>query len=202
MSWGEQVEEWVETRRLAVGLALGGLILIGAGVAWWRMPAGEEETVEVLSAAATASQSGQAIVDVAGAVVAPGVYEMEAGGRVGEALEKAGGLSGEADGEWVAKYLNQADRVKDGQKIYIPSNNDQETRDNNQTNSASSGQANSKIDINTAGQGELEGLPGVGPVTAQKIMAGRPYSRIEELVEKKVVGQKVWGDIKDLVAVW
>jgi len=73
MSWGEQVEEWVETRRLAVGLALGGLILIGAGVAWWRMPAGEEETVEVLSAAATASQSGQAIVDVAGAVVAPGV---------------------------------------------------------------------------------------------------------------------------------
>lgn len=185
----------MEARKLPVVLALSGLVLVGLGVAWWRMPAESEETVEVLSATTTATQSGRMVADVAGAVVRPGVYTLAGESRVADALAAAGGMTEEADGEWVAKYLNQADKVKDGQKIYIPSKNDQGTSSNSQT-------SNSKIDINTAGQGELEGLPGIGPVTAGKMIAGRPYGRAEELIEKKIVGQKVWEQIKDLVAVW
>lgn len=48
----------------------------------------------------------------------------------------------------------------------------------------------------------MEELPGIGPVTAKKIIDGRPYGRIEELAEKKIVGQKVWEQIQESVSVW
>lgn len=186
-------------KSLPVILALVGVVLIGGGVWWWKMSEADEG-VEILSSpggaavVGVASESGTWIVDVGGAVVNSGVYRVEVGTRVGEALEAAGGLAGDADLEWVAKYLNKAEKTSDGQKIYIPGKNNQETSSNNQTNS--------KININVASQGELEGLPGVGPVTAEKIIGGRPYSRVEEVVEKKIVGQKVWEQIKDKISVW
>lgn len=168
-------------------LALVGLALVGAGVFWWKSGGLEQDKIEIIEN----KVSGKIKVDVEGAVEKPGIYEVESGSRVGEVLELAG-LSGEADTKWIEMYLNRAEVVKDGMKIFIP----------DKTNVTNTTYKSDKININTATQAELEELPGIGPVTAGKIITGRPYGRIEELVEKKIVGQKVWEQIKESVSVW
>jgi len=147
-------------------------------------------------------------VDVEGAVRRPGVYEVEEGSRITAALSAAGGLSADADRDWVSKNMNLAMKVVDGGKIYIPSTTEISTKHilNSDTNiSGASGHllgvTAGKVNINTASQGELEGLPGVGSVTAVKIIKGRPYQLIEELKSKKVVGNALFEKLKDLITI-
>ena len=78
-------------------------------------------------------------------------------------------------------------------KIYIPFLN--EAVDPNNTQQI-------EINVNTASQTELELLPKVGPVTAQKIIAHRPYADADELVSKQAVGQKTLDTIKDIISFW
>jgi len=185
--------------RKEVVLALLGLILIGGGVFWWKSGGVEQDKIEIV----TEEQSDKVTkiaVDVGGAVEKPGVYEVEIGARIGEVLGLAGGLSGDADTEWVEMYLNRAEAVKDGMKIYIPSKSEILNPKSEILNKSQN--QNSKININQASQAELEELPGIGPVTAKKIIDGRPYGRSEELQERKIVGQKVWEQIKESVSVW
>ena len=181
-----------------VVLALVGLALIGAGVFWWRSGGAEEDKIEIINDIEV--KSGKIMVDVGGAVAKPGLYEAQVGSRIGEVLGMAGGLSNDADTKWIDIYLNRAEVVKDGMKIFIPSKS-QTTNPNDQTSSNNQA-TSSKININSATQAELEELPGIGPVTAKKIIDGRPYGRIEELAEKKIVGQKVWEQIQGSVSVW
>lgn len=139
------------------------------------------------------------VVDVAGAVTHPGVYELNRGARVEEALIAAGGLSKSADTDWVAKNLNRAMKVNDGVKIYIPEVGEVETSHilgSVVATSETSSQNGSVISINNANQSELESLPGVGPVTAQKIINNRPYTSLDQLVSKKAVGQSLYDKIK------
>ena len=196
MRFPERVEEWIGKRKRPILLGVCGLILVGVGVAWWRMALSVPQTeVEVLSATTDQAPAGELMIDVGGAVASPGVYALPVGARVVEVLNVAGGLTNEADTDWVDKYLNRSEKVRDGQKVYIPKKSVgveplQET------------DRRALININTAGQSELETLSGVGPVTALKIIAGRPYGRIEELKEKKIVGASVWDKISALIAVW
>ncbi|MBI2008468.1 helix-hairpin-helix domain-containing protein [Candidatus Amesbacteria bacterium] len=177
-------------------LALVGLALIGGGVFWWRSGGVEQDKIEIIEN--NEKKAGNIKVDVGGAVAKPGVYGVEMGARIGEVLGLAGGLSEDADTKWVEMYLNRAEVVKDGEKIYIPSVNQKSKVESQNYNS----KVESLININSASQAELEELPGVGPVTAKKIIDARPYGRREELVEKKIVGQKVWEQIKESVSVW
>ena len=62
--------------------------------------------------------------------------------------------------------------------------------------------SSSLVDINTGSQSQLEALPGIGPVTASKIIAGRPYNSVDELLSKKIVGSKVFNQIKDKITVY
>src|SRR3989344_4596047 len=176
----EEVKNWFETRQLEVGIALVGLILVGSGVFWWKTGGNETDRVEILSATSEATASSQAkiVVDIEGAVEKPGVYEMDFGARIDEALLVAGG------GTSVARIK------KRGMKIFIP----------DKTNATNTTYKSDKININTASQGELEGLPGIGPVTAVKIISGRLYGNTDELLSKKIVGQKVFDQIKDLIS--
>jgi competence protein ComEA len=158
-------------------------------------------------------------VDVRGAVVRPGVYKVPTNSRIDDAITSAGGLSEQADSNWLAKNMNRAARVVDGGKIYIPSIDETIMTHNNGfatsgTNFgltsqnqggvvATSGKTaqntaiNSLVSINNASEAELDSLSGVGPVTAQKIINNRPYQTLEELVSKKAVGQSLFNKIKD-----
>lgn len=144
-------------------------------------------------------------IDIQGAVMAPGVYNLKEGSRMVDALSAAGGLAGDADREYLAKYLNRAAKLTDGQKIYILSVTDA-TSGKTGVNLNNSGQLSDltqkKLNLNTASSSELEALPGVGPATAGKIISGRPYQTIDDLKNKKVVGNAVFEKIKDLISVF
>ncbi len=155
------------------------------------------DPIQFSSDLTNASQSSRLVVDIEGAVEKPGLYELPEGSRVEDLLQKAGGITDQADTEWVAKTLNRASFVSDGSKLYIPK------RSATQAVSASSGKetfgsnsGNQGTSINTASEKELDMLPGVGPVTVQKIIAGRPYQRLEELLEKDVLSASVYEKLK------
>ena len=63
-------------------------------------------------------------------------------------------------------------------------------------------QAQTKVNLNTATQPELEALPGIGPVTASKIISDRPYQQVEDLLNKKVVSKAIFEKIKDSLVLY
>jgi competence protein ComEA len=159
-------------------------------------------------ASGTASVSSQPQnliqVDIEGAVVAPGVYRLAANSIIKDALVSSQGLTADADLVWIAKNLNLAAKLYDGAKVYIPRVGEtaaQSTNPNDQIPS-SNGSMQSLININTASSDSLDVLPGVGPATITKIVNGRPYTNINELLDKKVVSSKVFAEIKDKISIY
>ncbi len=192
-----------------IPLSLGffGLIFFAYGlIALMDKPKPEDSGLIFESANSDTASSGaplsgaKIMVDVEGGVIKPGVYSLAASARAQDALIAAGGLSNDADRSWVEKNLNLAAKLIDGQKIYVPKFGE------NKTSLSASSQdiaANSNgININSANLQILDSLPGVGPATAQKIVSGRPYGAIEELLSKKIVTEKVFGQIKDKITVF
>ncbi len=138
-------------------------------------------------------------VDVSGQVSRPGVYSLASDARVEDAIKAAGGVTSQVDSQFLTKTINLAQKISDGMKIYIPSINE-----NSSPNLAPSlsNANNSAININQADTTSLDKLPGIGQVTAQKIIENRPYSTIEELLAKKVVSKSVFETIKDKISVF
>lgn len=153
------------------------------------------------------SEENKIAVDVEGAVINPGVYRLKKSAIIQDALIAAGGMSGTADREKVAKSINLASKVVDGGKIYIPSVGETPLRPFDSAQ-GSAGQevagdsTSGLININTATENELDSLSGVGPVTAGKIINNRPYGSIEELLSKKAVSRSVFEKIKDKISVY
>ncbi|TSC86356.1 MAG: competence protein ComEA [Microgenomates group bacterium Gr01-1014_7] len=140
-------------------------------------------------------------VDVSGAVNRPGVYKLNEGSIVEDAIRVGGGFSDSANKEYISKYLNMAQKLSDGSKVYVPLTG--ETGPGVHTGSSvSATNPQSKVNINTSTQAELEALPGIGPVTASKIISGRPYQTSDELVSKKVVSKIIFEKIKDSLVVY
>lgn len=142
------------------------------------------------------------MIHIDGAVEKPGVYELNENSRLKDALNSAGGLSKNADRAYFARNFNLSQILKDQQKIYIP--NSQEILHNSAIPDELSqikGVSTSQVNINTASQVALEALPGIGPVTAQKIISGRPYQLASDLVSKKKVSKKVFEEIKESIIV-
>lgn len=133
-------------------------------------------------------------VDIEGAVKQPGVYQMPYDSRVEDVLIIAGGFSSAVDRVALGRLINRAAKVTDGAKIYIPSIDDAHVSSGIQ---APSDRPVGLTQINTASQLELESLPGVGEVTAGNIIHNRPYMRLEELIEKNVIGQSLFEKLKD-----
>jgi competence protein ComEA len=197
MNWGK----WVEGKEQSLFLALVGLVLIGVGVLWWKLGSLQQDKIEILESEPSIEEGvggGDLTIDVAGAVIKPGVYKLKSGTRIVDALEMAGGISQEADQVWMEKYLNRSERLKDGTKLYIPKRNEKISESKEEDVVMRGG----KVNINTASQSELEALPGIGEVTAGKVVSGRPYGSVNELMDKKVVTNKQWEQIKELIAVW
>jgi len=177
-----------------------GVVFVGIGL-YLTFNKNEKPKITISEVQGEATDSGKIVVDVEGAVERPGVYEVGTDARYRDGLAAAGGLSSEADREYVAKYVNLAAKISDGAKIFIPKAGEQ--IQGAQANNLTSQSPNSDfININTASLSELDTLSGVGPATAQKIVDGRPYGKPEDLIEKKIVGNSVWEKIKEKVAIY
>ncbi|RLD13968.1 MAG: ComEA family DNA-binding protein [Caldiserica bacterium] len=146
-------------------------------------------------------------VHVAGEVRNPGVYEMSLGDRVFHAIEKAGGATEDAD----LDSINLAEKLKDGEKIIVynkemlNSNVDVSEKAISENQKMYFKSQSNLININTASREELETLPGIGEVLAQRIIDYRRtngyFKSIEEIKEVSGIGEKKFEAIKDLITV-
>lgn len=187
-------------REFGIFIVIGvvGLGVLGYGL--WGEIRTEKATVEIVKNQdlGSSERSGEVVVDLAGAIEKPGVYKLPSGSRIGDVLVMGGGLSASADREWVAKTINLAEEVKDGEKIYVPARSDSRTADAG----GPSKQLVGKVNINTASMAEIDSLEGVGEVRAKLILDSRPYSRIYDLVSKAKIPESVYEKIKDKISVY
>lgn len=173
---------------VAFGVAIG-VLLASALMAAWELVAAPPRGVPVLLVTPT---SGRIWVHVVGAVMTPGVYALPSGSRVQDAIQAAGGLAPNAD----AQALNLAQPLQDGQRLWVPRKGEPTpTRlpsPTAQTRTPSSPQAIPRLNLNTATAEELETLPGIGPVLAQRIITYReengPFRSVEELINVQGIG--------------
>lgn len=167
--------------------------------------------VEVLSepsreAVGTATPSQATfVVEVAGAVVRPGVYTLPVGSRVADAIAEAGGYSTEVDPRAAETKLNLAAKLQDAQLITVPRRGDGAVGSSSSTAApGKSAVATGPINLNTASAAELDTLPGVGPATAAKIIASReekPFASVDELVTRKIVTATILAKFRSQVTV-
>lgn len=140
--------------------------------------------------------SSPIVVHVAGAVVAPGLYELPAGARVADAVDAAGGATADA----VLDQINLAREARDGEQVVVP--------DAAMAESAASGGVGARgpsgrVNLNRAGVDELQTLPGIGPVTAQRIVEYReqhgPFAEAGDLLHVPGIGPRTLEDVADHV---
>lgn len=197
----EQWKSWLREMGWIIAVGMVGLGLLGYGL--WEVIKPREVVVEIIrnQEVGNSDKSGQVVVDVAGAVENPGVYRLQVGSRIGDALVAAGGVSGKADRNWISQNINLAKEIKDQEKIYIPVMTGTGNGATSQQTSEST-KSQGKISINTASAGELDSLPGIGEVRVKAIIENRPYAQVEELVSKAKIPQSVYEDIVNLVSVY
>lgn len=145
----------------------------------------------------TAEHTAMIYVDISGCVKEPGVYEVQEGTRVFQLIEEAGGLTENADIEGI----NRAEPLIDGQKIVIYA------RSGDEAESAGTGErSDGRININTADSELLQEIPGVGPVTAEKIIQYREengrFAAPEEIKNVSGIGEKTYEKLANFICVY
>lgn len=149
--------------------------------------------------------SGGIVVEVVGAVARPGVYHVPAGSRVGDVIAAAGGFGPRVAADRVDAELNLAAIVHDGDRIVVPSRDGQgPSASSRPAGGAAGSPATALIDLNHATREQLDSLPGIGLVTADKIIASRaekPFASIEELRDRGLIGQKTFDKLRALITV-
>ena len=138
-------------------------------------------------------------VYVCGAVAQEGVYELPDGARLADALESAGGYAENA----VHGYLNLAEPLVDGERIYFPYLDEEESLDMASGDHSESGSG--LVNINTAGADELKTLSGIGDSRAADIIAYREangsFGSIEDLMNVSGIGESIFNKIKPYITV-
>jgi competence protein ComEA len=210
-------------------LAAGGGALVLAAAAAWLLfapaiaspgaalvPSTPALLLPSMSPASGVAASGTIVVDVQGAVAAPGVRELRAGSRVADAIDAAGGYAADADLVTASATINLAQPLTDGAQVRVPRIGDAVAAAGNGGEGDGDGGSGSgdggggaggggtdggPINLNTATPEELEALPGIGPVTVQKIVAARaerPFASLEDAVERGVMNRGQLEDIQGL----
>ncbi len=198
---------------IIAGLGIG-LMIIGLWVNHSKLSqnrSGEQLSRETSLVSDQAFSRRLILVDIGGAVERPGVIETYNDSRIKDVLISAGGLSAKADRTYISKNINLAQRAFDGMKLYFPSEGEVLHADVDVAKSYAGKDTDKQslqpsvpktpININVASQSELESLPGVGPVTASKIINGRSYQNTSELINRKIIGKSVFEKIKNMVTV-
>ncbi|WP_112443606.1 helix-hairpin-helix domain-containing protein [Streptococcus sp. 596553] len=140
-------------------------------------------------------------VDVKGAVKAPGIYDLPVGSRVNDAVQKAGGLTEQAD----SKSLNLAQKVSDEALVYVPTKGEEAASQQTGSGMASSTSKEKKVNINKASLEELKQVKGLGGKRAQDIIDHREtngkFKSVDELKKVSGIGAKTIEKLKDYVTV-
>ena len=154
-----------------------------------------EDTNEPKTAKPTIESMDDIVVYVCGCVAKPGVYNCGSDDRVADVIKMAGGITDTAN----LNKINLASKITDGQKIYIPSNQEEEE------NVYEEEEKDSLVNINTASCEELMTLPGVGGSRAQAIIEYRnskgSFEKVEDIMNVSGIKEAMFGKIKDKIKV-
>lgn len=201
--WKEKWESWSLSVK---GAVIGGILLLLVGVG--GLFSKKEEAVEDVTVVETTTMAEKTevgttqetviFVDIKGAVKNPGVYQMKSGDRVKDALDAAGGLTGEAD----SQKVNLAQRVEDQMVIVVPKVGEEATEipaGGTSKEAAKDG----KVNINTATVEELKTLKGVGEKKAEAIIEYRKkngsFKTKEDLMKVRGIGKKLFESFQERI---
>ena len=144
--------------------------------------------------------SSQVVVFLCGAVMEEGLFSLESGSRVGDALELAGGYAEDA----ARGYVNLARILTDGEKIYFPTEKELE-KEREKTTWQEAETGDKRVNINTAGISELTTLPGIGESRAKDILDYREknggFKKPEDLMKVPGIKEGTFNKLKDLIKV-
>lgn len=193
-----------------VGLAtlLAGVVAV-AGLLWWTTASGTATSAHPAAATggpsilAPSAPASVLTVHVSGEVVSPGIAHLPSGARVADAVEAAGGLTLGAD----PGGLNLARLLVDGEQVVVPAVGRTAGSGAGTGDAAADAalRADGRLDLNRATASELEELPGVGPVLAERIVAHRaahgPFREVGQLRDVSGIGERTFQALADLVTV-
>ncbi len=174
-------------------------------------PTAEKDTTATEAASPEPAPPESLVVHVAGAVKKSGVYRLALNSRVADAIEQAGGATPNAD----LDALNLAEPLADGQKIYVPRKGEtpppavsaaaSAQSAPNAPRAAKSASVQFPLNLNTATAEQLEAIPGIGPVLAQRIVEYRKthgkFQSVDDLLEVQGIGQKRLENMRPYVVV-
>lgn len=201
----------------------GGVVVRGAPTAGAASGGPSPSAGASAGAAPSAPGAGRVVVHVLGAVRRSGVVELPASSRVGDALERAGGATDDAD----LDRLNLARVLTDGERLYVPRVGQQEVPEalgpvadgaaagptagagagagSGGGSAGTGGEGAAVVDLNTADQTALETLPGIGPGLAGRIIAWRDehgrFTAVEDLLDVSGIGDVRFAELRDRVRV-
>lgn len=199
----------LKKERIIIILAIAATILFASFYSFWQKNAIAEQTTidweeppgkgEIAQRPQESQPESAYVIYVSGAVTRPGVYEVPSNGRVLDAVNAAGGLTPEAD----QVKINLAEKIRDGMHIHVLNQNSGMSPETQLHRSG--GENSDRININQAGKEELDKLPGVGPVMAERIIEYREtvgfFQDVTDLKKVPGIGEAKYNRLADKITI-